>query len=69
MLEQKTIFNISPLTYNLKKIPLPPLSVQQNIVNIYKCYIERGRIAKQLKEQIKNMCPVLIKGSLEEVNV
>lgn len=51
------------------QISLPPLSVQQNIVNIYKCYIERQRIAQTLREQIKAMCPILVKGSLEEVNV
>ena len=48
-------------------IPLPPLQVQKDIVNIYKTYIERGRIASALKEQIKKMCPVLIRGSISEV--
>ncbi|PBC73980.1 restriction endonuclease subunit S [Fibrobacter intestinalis] len=47
------------------QIPVPPLDVQQNIVNIYKCYIERQRIAAALKAQIKAACPVLVKGSLE----
>ena len=46
------------------KIPLPDLSVQEEIVNIHKCYIERQRIAEALKEQLKNICPVLIRGSL-----
>ena len=48
------------------KIPLPDLSVQEEIVNIHRCYIERQRIAETLKEQLKDMCPVLIRGSLEE---
>lgn len=48
------------------KIPIPEISVQQNIVNIYKAYILRKEINEKLKEQIKNICPVLIKGSLEE---
>lgn len=47
------------------QIPVPPLGVQQSIVNIYKCYIERLRIAAELKAQIKAACPVLVKGSLE----
>ena len=47
-------------------IPIPDISVQQEIVNIHKCYIERQRIADALKEQLKNICPVLIRGSLEE---
>ena len=47
-------------------IPIPDISVQREIVNIHKCYIERQRIAESLKEQLKNICPVLIRGSLEE---
>ena len=45
-------------------IPIPDISVQREIVNIHKCYIERQRIATQLKEQLKNICPTLIRGSL-----
>lgn len=47
-------------------IPIPDITVQREIVNIHKCYIERQRIAEALKEQLKNICPVLIRGSLEE---
>ena len=46
------------------KIPLPNLAIQKEIANIYNCYIERQRIAEALKEQLKNICPVLIRGSL-----
>lgn len=48
------------------EIPIPDISVQREIVNIHKCYIERQRIAEALKEQLKNICPVLIWGSLTE---
>ena len=48
------------------EIPIPSISVQREIVNIHKCYIERQRIAEALKEQLKNICPVLIRGSLTE---
>ena len=48
------------------EIPIPDIKVQQEIVNIHKCYIERQRIAEALKEQLKNICPVLIRGSLTE---
>ena len=48
------------------EIPIPNISVQREIVNIHKCYIERQRIAEALKEQLKNICPVLIRGSLLE---
>ena len=47
-------------------IPIPDISVQREIVNIHKCYIERQRIAEVLKEQLKNICPVLIRGRLSE---
>lgn len=49
-------------------IPIPNISVQREIVNIHKCYIERQRIAEALKEQLKNICPVLIRGSLLETD-
>ena len=49
-------------------IPIPDISVQRKIVNIHKCYIERQRIAEALKEQLKNICPVLIRGSLLETD-
>ena len=48
------------------EIPIPNIYVQREIVNIHKCYIERQRIAEALKEQLKNICPVLIRGSLLE---
>ena len=48
------------------EIPIPDISVQREIVNIHKCYIERQRIAEALKEQLKNICPILIRGSLTE---
>lgn len=48
------------------KIPLPNLAIQREIANVYKCYIERQRIAEALKEQLKKICPVLIRGSLTE---
>lgn len=44
-------------------IPIPDISIQQEIVDIHKCYIERQRIATQLREQLKMLCPILIKGA------
>lgn len=46
-------------------IPIPDMSVQKEIVNIHRCYIERKRIAAKLKEQLNSLCPILIKGSLQ----
>lgn len=48
------------------KIPIPSIEVQQTIVNIFKCYLERKEINEKLKAQIKNICPILIKGAIEE---
>lgn len=48
------------------KIPIPNKSIQQDIVNIYKAYVLRKGINEKLKEQIKNICPILIKGALKE---
>ena len=46
-------------------IPIPNIEIQKNVVNIYRCYKERQRIAVQLKEQLNSLCPILIKGSLQ----
>ena len=48
------------------QIPIPSIDVQQNIANIYNAYIMRGAINERLKAQIKDLCPILIKGSVEE---
>lgn len=48
------------------KMPIPKTEIQRSIANIYKCYIERKSINELLKKQIKNICPILIKGSIEE---
>lgn len=48
------------------QIPIPDIDIQKSIVDIYNIYTERKRINEQLKSQIKNICPILIRGSLEE---
>ena len=47
-------------------IPIPEISIQQNIIDIFTCYQTRSEINKKLKAQIKDTCPILIKGSIEE---
>ena len=47
------------------KIPIPDITVQQSIVNIYNAYLTRREINEKMKVQIKDICPILIKGSLE----
>ena len=46
-------------------IPIPEESVQQSIIKLYLAYEERKAIALKLKEQLNNLCPILIKGSLQ----
>ncbi len=47
-------------------IPIPSVEIQQDIVNIQKAYLHRKEIAEKLKAQMRELCPILIKGSLEE---
>lgn len=46
-------------------IPIPDVTIQRDIVKIHRCYIERQRIATQLKELLNELCPILIQGSLQ----
>ena len=48
------------------RIPVPDIKIQKAISNIYSVYMTRKRLNEQLKTQIKDICPILIRGSLEE---
>lgn len=48
------------------RIPIPSIEIQQDIVNIYEAYLTRKEINEKLKTQIKDLCPILIKGYIEE---
>ena len=48
------------------KIPVPEIRMQSAIVELYSAFTARRNISEQLKAQIKNICPILIKGSIEE---
>lgn len=48
------------------EIPIPDIRTQQYIVNIFNVYLLRKEINKQLLAQIKDLCPILIKGSVED---
>ena len=47
------------------EVPIPDAKKQQAIVDIYSVYTMRKSISEQLKAQIKDICPILIRGSLE----
>lgn len=71
---KKVLFNSfgsSTLVFSLDdlgeiEIPLPDIEMQKIIANIYRIYKTRKSINEKLKAQIKDLCPILIKGSLEE---
>lgn len=48
------------------KIPVPDIELQKSIADIYEVYLERREINEKIKAQIKDICPILIKGSIEE---
>lgn len=48
------------------KIPIPDIAIQKSIAEMYTVYNKRKKINEQLKAQIKNICPILIRGSLED---
>lgn len=48
------------------QIPIANMKIQKDISDIYKVYKIRKQINKKLKAQIQNICPILIKGSIEE---
>ena len=48
------------------EIPVPKYEEQVLTVDIYNAYLLRREINEQLKAQIKGICPILIKGSIEE---
>lgn len=47
-------------------IPIPSVEIQQDVVDIFTVYQERSEINERLKIQLKDICPILIKGSIEE---
>lgn len=48
------------------EIPVPDFTEQVALANIYRAYKERWGINEKLKAQIKDLCPILMKGSIEE---
>lgn len=48
------------------EVPIPSIETQKDVVNILTAYNTRKEINEKLKAQIKDICPILIKGSIEE---
>ena len=71
---KKVLFNSfgsSTLVFDINdlgeiEIPMPNIKVQRAIADLYRTCKKRKELNEKLKAQIKNICPILIKGSLEE---
>jgi type I restriction enzyme S subunit len=48
------------------EFPIAEMTIQKSIADIYTVYKERKFINEKLKSQIRDICPILIKGSIEE---
>ena len=48
------------------EIPIPDISIQKAIAELFTVYNKRKQINERLKAQIKDICPVLVKGAVEE---
>lgn len=51
------------------KLPIPDIKIQEAIVTIYHTLETRKRINEQLKNTIKPLCPVLMKGVVESMKI
>lgn len=49
------------------QIPLPPIQIQQKIVDLYNCYEECKRIATEAREKISNLCPALVQKAAHSI--
>lgn len=54
-----------PRFYEIE-IPVPTKTEQEAIVKLYSAYTIRRSINERLKAQIKDICPILVKGAVEE---
>lgn len=61
--------NLDKIEFYSITIPIPPIEVQKSIAELYKVYNQRKEINEKLKAQIKNICPILVRGSLEEEKI
>lgn len=57
-MEKKRFFEIA--------IPVPPIKEQQTLVELFSALSMRKELLNKLRLQVKSLCPILIKGSIEE---
>jgi type I restriction enzyme S subunit len=51
------------------RLPIPDLQVQEAIVTMYRTLESRKKINKKLKMSVKPLCPVLMRGVIENANI
>lgn len=51
------------------QIPIPDINVQRSIADIFNVYNMRKSINERLKTQIRDLCPILIKGAINEATM
>lgn len=50
-------------------VPIPPIEEQQALASLHDVLIQRRSLNEQLKNLIKTICPILIKGSIDEARM
>lgn len=50
------------------KIPIPPIEIQNSIVEVFNVYNERKEYVNRLKNIIKDICPLLVRGAIKEAS-
>lgn len=48
------------------KIPIPSLEIQNSIVKVFNAYNKRKEFVNKLKDTIKNICPIIVRGAILE---
>ena len=51
------------------KIPIPDITIQRSIANIYTAAQKRKSLAERLNTLTKDICPILIKGAIDEASL
>lgn len=48
------------------RVPAPDISIQKALVDIYWIHKKRRELAERLEKQQKDICPILVRGAIEE---
>lgn len=58
------LFNLEDL--GRYRIPIPDIATQQALVDLFRCFYSRKELASKLRDMLNNICPILIRGAIEE---